>query len=136
GTHEVLAFLRAADGTLFAATTPNGDVFRWSGPIAGVPGSAGDGAGVARLEPARPNPARTGVTLAFRLPRAGRAVLAVMDAQGRRVRALLDAHLDAGGHTLTWDRRDDAGHEVAEGLYFARLEFQGRAQACKLAVLR
>lgn len=136
GAHEVFAFLRAADGTLFAATTPNGDVFRWNGPVTGAPGSAGEGAGVARLEPPRPNPARAGVTLGFRLPRAGRTMLAVADVQGRRVRTLLDGHLEAGGHALAWDGRDDTGRHVAEGLYFARLEFEGHAQARKLAVLR
>ncbi|MBI5709140.1 MAG: hypothetical protein HZC42_02395 [Candidatus Eisenbacteria bacterium] len=136
GTHEVLAFLRAADGTLFAATTPNGDVFRWSGGVTGVPAPSGDAAAAALFRPAAPNPSRSGVTLRFVLPRPGRAVLALSDVQGRRVRVLNDDWLEAGEHTRTWDHRDEAGQLLPDGLYFARLEFENQASGCKLAVVR
>ena len=135
GAHEIFSFLRASNGTLFAATTPNGDVFRWNGWVTGVPGSERPGEQVL-LSAAAPNPSRSSVALSFRLPRAGRAVLTVVDPQGRRVRGLLDARLEAGKHAVTWDGRDDAGRHVADGLFFARLEFGGRSETRKLAVLQ
>ncbi|MBI5709147.1 MAG: hypothetical protein HZC42_02430, partial [Candidatus Eisenbacteria bacterium] len=118
-----------------AATTPNGDVFRWNGWVTGVPGSGRPGDRVS-LSPAVPNPTRSSVALSFRLPRAGRAVLTVVDPQGRRVRGLLDARLEAGAHAVTWDGRDDAGAETAAGLFFLRVDFGGRSFAQKLAMLR
>ena len=136
GAHEVFAFLRANDNTLYAATTPNGDVFRWSGGVTAVPVPGTGAAAVALLRPAAPNPLRSGVTLRFVLPRPGRALLAVSDVQGRRVRVLNDDWLEAGEHARTWDRRDEAGRLLPDGLYFARLEFEDQTSGCKLAVVR
>ncbi len=76
------------------------------------------------------------MALNFRLPRSGRPVLTVVDPQGRRVRGLLYAGLEAGDHAVSCDGCDEAGRQVAEGLYFARIEFGDRAQARKLAILR
>jgi hypothetical protein len=83
-----------------------------------------------------PNPLRSGTTLRLALPRAADIALAVLDAQGRRVRTLLAGAQPAGEQALAWDGRDDAGHRVANGIYVVRLECEGRAIARRLAVVR
>jgi hypothetical protein len=41
------------------------------------------------------------------------------------VRALAGGTSEPGEFTLAWDGRDERGHPVAPGLYFARLEVPG-----------
>ncbi|MBD3237745.1 MAG: hypothetical protein GF330_13660, partial [Candidatus Eisenbacteria bacterium] len=52
-----------------------------------------------------PSPALPGrpVRIAYALPRAGHARLAVRDAQGRSVATLVDRHLPAGQHVASWE---------------------------------
>ena len=49
--------------------------------------------------------------------------LNVFDASGRLVRELVDGEvLTAGRYETMWNGRNDAGHQVASGVYFYRLE--------------
>lgn len=41
-----------------------------------------------------------------------------------------------GEHEIAWDHRDDAGRTVSTGIYFARLEVDGRVLTRKLATLK
>ncbi len=74
-----------------------------------------------RLSPNRPNPFNPATTIAFELPRAGRATLEVYDARGTRVRTLVTGELSEGEHVVTWRGRDDEGRAVASGTYYFRL---------------
>jgi hypothetical protein len=62
--------------------------------------------------------------------------LSLIGVDGRRVRMLLDSAFPPGTHEAVWDGRDDGGHPVAGGVYFARLEWQGRSETRKVAVVR
>jgi len=62
------------------------------------------------------NPFRAHTTLRLALP-GGASRVEVHDVVGRRVRTLAEA-LDAGGHVLAFDGRDDAGRTLAAGTYF------------------
>ncbi len=121
----------------------SGDVIAFDQPIgpkvnayrALTQGIAGVGPGAAapfvRLA-AAPNPSVGPTRLWMTLSVAGPARLAIHDASGRRVREVASGAFTAGRHPLDWDGRDDAGHPVAAGLYFARLESAG-GQARALA---
>ena len=89
-----------------------------------------------RLEPGAPNPFVNATRLAYSLPHAGRTRLAVFDVAGRRVAMLADGLQDAGRHVLTWDGRDEDRSKLAAGVYFARLEFDGRVEGRKLILVR
>lgn len=88
------------------------------------------------LHPGFPNPFNPSTTLAFELPAAGRARIAVFDLSGRLVRALVDASLEAGPHRAMWDGRDDAGRIVGAGAYLARLEAAGTARTTRLTLVK
>lgn len=92
-------------------------------------------AGFALSAPA-PNPAASHTTLRWALPRAGSVRLAIYDVAGRQVRSLALGLRDAGPHADAWDLRDDGGHAVRAGLYFARLEFAGRSLVRRIAIAR
>jgi flagellar hook assembly protein FlgD len=62
--------------------------------------------------------------------------LAVYDAGGRQVTVLVDEAHAAGRHTARWDGRDAVGRDVADGVYFVRLEAGDRSMSRKLVVAR
>lgn len=83
-----------------------------------------------------PNPFNPRTTIRFRLPEAGVARLRIFDVAGRLVRTLVDAELPEGGNEAAWDGRDDAGRDAGSGSYVARLDFDGRVETTRLALLR
>jgi hypothetical protein len=100
---------------------------------ADVPNAAPPGITFARPSP---NPARGSLTLRFALPRETRVRLAVYDVMGRRVRELASGAQPGGERAVAWDLRDERGQAVGAGLYFARLEAEGRALTQKIAASR
>ncbi|MBM4118845.1 T9SS type A sorting domain-containing protein [bacterium] len=89
-----------------------------------------------QLAPGHPNPFGSRTAIAYSLPRAGWAELAIFDVAGRRVRALFAGPQPAGAGSAVWDGRDAAGHPAAAGLYFARLSTGGRRETQRLVLLR
>jgi outer membrane receptor protein involved in Fe transport len=89
---------------------------------------------IAFLRPS-PNPARGALKLRFTLSSAARVSLAIYEVTGRRVREVASGVQPAGQHAYVWDLRDQAGRAVHAGLYFARLEVEGRLLTQKLVTL-
>jgi len=83
-----------------------------------------------------PNPLRGSCTMRLALPREARVSFAVYDQQGRCVRTLLAGVLPGGEHPMTWDGRDAGGRDVASGIYFVRLDCEGRTFTRRIAALR
>jgi hypothetical protein len=79
------------------------------------------------LEPNAPNPFRGATTLWFAVPKAGAAALSVFDVTGRRVRDLVNRHVEAGPQAVVWDGRDAQGSRVASGVYLVRLTAGGES---------
>jgi hypothetical protein len=57
----------------------------------------------------------------------------VFDVRGRKVRSL-DPGPGVGG-VAPWDGRDDGGHAVSPGLYFARLTAAGERAGARIVLL-
>lgn len=72
----------------------------------------------------------------FALPAAGPARLEILDAGGRRVRALRSGAFGAGEHHAVWDGRDGDGRLSPSGLYFAWLRLASEARSTRIAVVR
>lgn len=96
---------------------------------------------VTSLDQNQPNPFRDNTELAFAL--AGTidpsdpVRVEIFDSTGRRVRTLLSCQaLPAGFHRVSWDARDDRGHSLASGIYFARLETNRTQITRKLTLAR
>ena len=91
---------------------------------------------VARLGDAYPNPFNPATTIPFTLAGAGRVTLRVYDALGRSVRTLLAGARPAGDYHLAWDGRDDDGRALPSGVYFIRLEAEGKTATRKITILK
>ena len=87
------------------------------------------------LAPLAPNPSVGNATLSYVLPHEGEVSLEILDLQGRIVRMLARGTEQAGVHKLMWDGRDASGHRVSEGVYFARLGFEGQRVTRRLTRL-
>jgi len=87
--------------------------------------------GTFRLEQNYPNPFNPTTRIAFELPNAGDVTLSVYDILGRRVRTVLAERLEAGAHEVTFN-----GSNLASGVYFCRLEFDGRSHLRKMLLVK
>jgi hypothetical protein len=85
---------------------------------------------------AYPNPFNPATTIRYTLPTSGRVRVDVFDATGARVRALVEREQPPGVFTVRWDGHDDTGRAVASGIYFARVEHDGKTRAYKLVMLK
>ena len=88
------------------------------------------------LSPNYPNPFNPTTTIRFSLPQAGEAGLSIYNLLGQRMATLVHGVQEAGPHVLQWNGRDDAGRELASGVYFYRLQAGAQVETRKLLLLR
>jgi hypothetical protein len=136
GAYECLCLLRASDGTIYAGTTPNGDVFKYHPVGSDDQPDAGAPVPKTRLVKSYPNPFDTFTEIAYELAVDGFVSLKIYSLNGELVRTLVDESQDAGHHTTKWDGRDDQGKQAASGSYFYQLESGGVIQTQKIFLLR
>ncbi len=89
-----------------------------------------------KLQPNYPNPFNPMTTLSFSLTHSAHARLDIIDVAGRRVATLVDGMKKSGGHQVVWHGKDDAGKNVATGIYFVRLVSGGQTAIQKIALLK
>lgn len=89
-----------------------------------------------RLGAPSPNPSGGRVRLDVSLPAATPVRLEVYDVHGRRVATLIDGVRAAGRHPVSWEARDDRGHPVAAGVYWARFEALGEVRTRAIVLAR
>jgi hypothetical protein len=88
------------------------------------------------LLPNYPNPFNPETSIVFELPRPGFVRLDIHDVAGRKLLTLVQGDMPAGRHVQKWDGRDQAGHPVASGTYFIRLQAAGTVDQRKLVLLK
>jgi len=91
---------------------------------------------VSCLLPNSPNPFSVQTRLAFDMPQSGPVSIRVYGVDGRLVRNLLQEDRSMGRHTVDWDGRDNAGHQMADGVYFYRLIHNGIEDCRKMVLIR
>jgi hypothetical protein len=83
-----------------------------------------------------PSPMKTVGIISYQTPSAQHVSLTVYDVTGKLVRTLVDQRVDAGTHSAVWDSRDNAGKQIASGVYFCRLQGETQNATEKLIVVR
>lgn len=83
-----------------------------------------------------PNPFRSQTTIVYELPRTGTVTLTIHNILGQKVTTLIDDRTEAGVRTVGWDGKDSKGRVVPTGIYFARMEFENRADTKRLILMR
>jgi cytochrome c peroxidase len=88
------------------------------------------------LGPPTPNPFRGSARVLFTLPAEGRVNLGVFDVSGRLVRGLItDQYKESGAFDVSWDARDDAGRQVAPGVYFFHLQTNRNSEVQRVVLV-
>ncbi len=82
-----------------------------------------------------PNPFNPTTTISYDLSRSGYVDLAVYDMLGQRINSLVTGSQPTGNYTYSWDGRDARGHVVSSGVYFYRLELDGRGSQSRVMTL-
>jgi hypothetical protein len=74
------------------------------------------------LEQNYPNPFNPGTTVKFKVPGKSPVQLVIYNLRGQRIRTLVDATLDPGEFSVTWDGHNDSGELVSSGTYIYRMQ--------------
>lgn len=83
-----------------------------------------------------PNPCNPNTVIAFDLAAPSVVKLQVLDVRGRLVRTLHSGPLHTGSRSVTWDGKDNEGHELASGIYLYYLETGETRQTRKMVLVR
>lgn len=90
-----------------------------------------------KLLPNYPNPFNQQTTIPYTLAERSQVRLVIYNALGQAVRTLVDDTQEPGDQEVAWDGRDQAGQEVASGVYVCRLEVVGKyAEARRMSLVR
>jgi hypothetical protein len=92
--------------------------------------------GARMLLGAFPNPFNPRTNIRVELEEAGSAELTVFLPTGQKVATIFDGQMADGSREFTWDGRDDAGRQMASGVYMVQMSSGGRAEMLKLVLLR
>jgi len=68
-----------------------------------------------------PNPARIQTRFSYKLDARSKITLNIYDASGRFIRNVFESTQTPGEYDVMWDGKDDAGNDVANGIYFFRM---------------
>jgi pectin methylesterase-like acyl-CoA thioesterase len=91
------------------------------------------------LGPAVPNPFNPITEISYAIPAGATpsgVVMRVYDATGREVTTLVDAEQGPGEYRVVWDGRDCGGSDVASGVYFYRVCWNGKSQTRRMVLLK
>ena len=119
--------------------TPLGVEYMLSAPTTAVEEELAARPGAFRLSQNVPNPFNPSTWIPFELARSGHVRLTIYNLAGQKIRTLLDKELAAGiGYTTFWNGKDDAGRNVASGVYVAEMTGGGGAfnQTMKMTLAR
>ena len=83
-----------------------------------------------------PNPFNPCTSISFGLPEDQLVHLTVHDLSGRRVAVLHHGALGAGRHTILWDGKNSAGHQLASGTYVYRLVTEREARTRRMTLIK
>ncbi len=83
-----------------------------------------------------PNPFNLSTEIKFQLPVKSRVSLKIYNTKGQLVRSLIDGNRDRGIYSINWDGTDEAGMEVASGVYFYKLTAGDFTSIKKMALVK
>jgi hypothetical protein len=83
-----------------------------------------------------PNPFNPSTRIAFDMANDGRVRIDIFDVRGARVTTLTNADYKAGSHYVEWSGKDEAGRNVASGIYFYRMQTEGFSETKKMMMIK
>ena len=113
-----------------------GDALNWFGiePV-GIGNELIDVPIAISLEQNYPNPFNPTTTISFSIPVESKIDLIVYNIKGQKVKQLISSQLSAGQHSMVWNGSDKLNKPVSSGVYFYKLNVNGKTEAVKKMLL-
>jgi hypothetical protein len=83
-----------------------------------------------------PNPFNPTTNIKFNTPKAGKVNLSIYNVKGQLVKTLVNDNFTAGEHTITWNGNDNNNDSVASGIYFYKLNANGKSEMKKMLLMK
>ncbi len=83
-----------------------------------------------------PNPFNPTTRISFSVPFEGKVNLSVYNTKGQLVKTLINRRIIPGSHIVNWDGQDNAGKQVASGVYFYKLKTHDSDISKKMLLLK
>ncbi len=83
-----------------------------------------------------PNPFNPATTIVYSLHKSTRTRICIFTLTGDLVRTLSDCHQMAGRHFVRWDGTGEQGLRLSSGVYFCRIQADGKSRTIKLMLLK
>jgi hypothetical protein len=88
-----------------------------------------------KLEQNYPNPFNLKTSIGYTIPENGQVKIAIYDLSGKLVKILLNRRQLRGTYRLEWNGEKDSGIQIASGLYFLSMDFNGKKRITKRMIL-
>lgn len=79
-----------------------------------------------------PNPFNPTTTISYSVPTSGMTSVKVFNLKGQVINTLVNKELAGGNHSVVWNGTDMNGRAVSSGIYFVRVENDGKAVSKKM----
>lgn len=74
-----------------------------------------------------PNPFNPHTTIAYSVPESGLTSVKIYNLKGQMVNTLVNKEMESGNHSIAWNGLDHSGKAVSSGIYFLKVENNGKA---------
>jgi hypothetical protein len=88
------------------------------------------------VSPNYPNPFNPATTIKYQLPQSSEVRLSIYNVLGQKVRTLVNSRIEAGYHSVEWDGRNEAGTQVASGIYIYRFQADNFLKIRKMILMK
>lgn len=82
-----------------------------------------------------PNPFNPTTTISFSIPEDSKVGVSIYNIKGQKVKTLVNDELEKGLHKIIWDSKDNNGKSVSSGVYFYKLNVNGKDKAVRKCLL-
>ncbi len=83
-----------------------------------------------------PNPFNPVTTISYSVPKDAKVLLSIYNTKGQLVRTLVNGTVLSGTHRVVWNGADDNGNKVSSGIYFSRIQTEGKSLTTKMLMLK
>ncbi len=82
-----------------------------------------------------PNPFNLSTTIEFSIQNDSKIELSVYNIKGQKIKTLMNNAFTKGNHSVIWNGDDESGKSVSSGIYFFKLNVNGKTEAVKKCLL-
>jgi len=83
-----------------------------------------------------PNPFTPSTTINYSIPKEGNVIINIYNIKGQIVKTLVSESMKSGIHSIVWNGDDQNGKKVSAGLYFTRMQANGKTLTNKMLMLK